>query len=116
MLLSLAPLLGPFFREPDLEFFLLGMGTVIGLSFPKVSGILKGIGPFLIDHSLPLLISIVGALLLSFTVRILFQRTLSSPISDREDALKNLAWIASISAGVIGVPLVYLFQSVHIGG
>lgn len=116
LLFSFAPLFGPFFREPDLEFFLLGMGTVIGVSFSHPLHPLKGIGPFLARHSLPLLLTVLGTLLLSTTVRILFKHTLSSPAPDKHGALKDMAWIASISAGMIGVPLVYLFQSIRIGG
>jgi len=114
--LSFVPLFGPFFREPDLEFFLLGMGTVVGIDFSHPFEVVKKFGPFISKHSFAFLLSILGALLLATTVRVLFRHAISSPVTTKEDALKDIAWIASISAGVIGLPLVYLFQSIRIGG
>jgi len=109
VLLSLAPFLGPFFREPDMEFLLSGLFAAMGVFHPSPWKFLVGLGPLLVKRSFFLVLAIVSALIISTLVKYLISQHLS-PYQGKEDALKAAAWSVSLTAAVMGVPVVIFFQ------
>jgi len=109
MLLSLTPFLGPFFREPDMEFLLLGLFVAMGVFHPSPWKFLVGLGPLLVKRSFLLVLALVSALIISTLVKYLISQHLF-PYQGKEDALKAAAWSVSLTAAVMGVPVVIFFQ------
>ena len=111
LILGVLPFSGPFFREMDLEFFLLGAGVVEGVQ----ASTLKGFWKILCGHSLThwglVFGAILGALLLSMFTKYLVTSRMGY-YDRQEDMLKGFVWGISIASGVVTIPLVLLFWAV----
>ena len=113
VVLAFVPFLDLLFRELDMEFLLLGLGTVMGVSSSSPLEFFRSLGGLLAKYSFPLLLVFVVALVASTLVKYLISRTLVVD-SEKKRVLKNLAWVVSISAGVVSVPLIVFFLNLGI--
>ncbi len=107
--LSLLPFVGPFFRELDMEFLLLGLSAALGSLYDSPLVFLHDLGGLLTRYSLLLVLALVSSLIISTLVKYLIVRTMVS-YQERDEALKGAAWSISISAGVMGIPIAVFFR------
>jgi len=110
LVLAFLPFLAPMFRELDMEFLLMGLGAALGVFYPSPLLFFKELGNVLSKHSLPLVLAFVVALVASTLVKYLISKA-GVMGSERKEVLKNLAWMVSISAGVVSVPIIVFFLS-----
>jgi len=113
MVLAFIPFLDLLFRELDMEFLLLGLGAILGVLCSSPLVFFSSLGEVLIRHSFPILLVFVVALVASSLVKYLISRTLVMD-GDKKEVLKNLAWVVSISAGVVSVPLIVFFLTLGV--
>ena len=113
MVLAFVPFLDLLFRELDMEFLLLGLGSILGVLYSSPMDFFKSLGGLLTKYTFSLLLVFVVALVASTLVKYLISKNLIVD-NERKEVLKNLAWVVSISTGVVSVPLIVFFLSLGI--
>jgi len=111
LILGVLPFSGPFFREMDLEFFLLGVGVVEGTQATTLNGFWKMLGGRSLTHWGLIFGAVLGALFLSMFTKYLVTSKIGY-YDRKEDMLKGFVWGISIAAGMVTIPLVLLFRAV----
>ena len=113
LILAFVPFLAPLFRELDMEFLLLGVGAAMGILHSSPLQFFKALGGLLGRYSFPLVSVFVASLIASTLVKYLISRSVVVG-SEKRDILKSLAWVVSISAGVVAVPIIVFFLSLGV--
>jgi len=111
LVLGVLPFSGPFFREMDLEFFLLGAGVVEGAQASTLKEFVSILAGQSLTHWGLLFVAILGALFLSMSTKYLVTRQMGY-YDKEEEMLKGFVWGISIASGVVTIPLVLFFMAV----
>ncbi len=111
MVLGVLPFTGPFFREMDLEFMLLGIGVIEGAQASTFKGLLLALEGHSLAYWGLVFGAILGGLFLSMFTKYLVTSRMGY-YDKKEEMLKGFVWGMSIASGVVTVPLILLFLAV----